>query len=111
MLNIVSCVRYATGKFVWTLGDDDPTEKGAVADILNHNKQHSNLGLIWLNGHGGDVTTRKIKIKQWFHRPIDKPGPVSAAAFNYFLVHNSGGVLFISSDSSYPECLGSKISF
>jgi glycosyltransferase involved in cell wall biosynthesis len=97
MPNIVSCIKHATGKFVWTLGDDDPIQKGAVSDILNYIKEYSNLGLILLNGHGRDMKTGNIKIKQWFHRPVDIPGPVHAGAFNYFLVHNSGGVLFISS--------------
>ncbi len=97
MANIVSCINHAPGKFVWTLGDDDPIEKGTVADILNHIKAHPHLGVLLLNGHGRDMNTRKIKIKQWFHKTVDKPGPVCADDFNYFLVHNSGGILFISS--------------
>lgn len=97
MGNIVSCIKHATGKFVWTLGDDDPIEKGTVADILNHIKAHPHLGVLLLNGHGRDMNTRKIRIKQWFHRTVDKPGPVNTDDFNYFLVHNSGGILFISS--------------
>jgi glycosyltransferase involved in cell wall biosynthesis len=97
MANIVSCLEYATGKFVWTLGDDDPIAKGAVADILSIIKAYSNLGMILLNGYGKDVKTGEIKIKQWFHKPVDSPGHINPNDFNYFLVRNSGGILFISS--------------
>ena len=35
MANIVSCLRKATGKFVWSLGDDDSVQNGTVGYLLS----------------------------------------------------------------------------
>src|SRR5690606_1677332 len=97
MANIESVIMGANRKFVWTLGDDDPIQPGAVADIIRYLKTYPDLGLLLLNGNGRDVRTGKLKIKQWFHRHVETPGPVNTDDFKYFLLHNSGGILFISS--------------
>ena len=97
MANIVACLKHATGKFIWTLGDDDPIANGTVEDILSNIKAYENLGLILLNGRGRDVITGNIKIKQWFHKAINHPSRIDANSFNYFLTNNLGGILFISS--------------
>lgn len=97
MANIESCIKGASGKFVWTLGDDDPIQPGTVADIIKYLKTYPDLGLLLLNGNGRDARSGELRIKQWFHRPVETPGPVNSNDFRYFLLHNSGGILFISS--------------
>ena len=96
MANIESCIKAANGRFVWTLGDDDPIKPGTVADIIKYLKTHQDLGLLLLNGNGRDARTGEIKIKQWFRKHVETPMP-DVKDFNYFLLHNSGGILFISS--------------
>jgi abequosyltransferase len=68
MLNLTACMQAATGKYVWTLGDDDPIEKGTLTYILQKLKQNSNLTLILLNGYGRDKLTNKIIVDRWFDR-------------------------------------------
>jgi abequosyltransferase len=96
MLNIVACMQAATGKYVWTLGDDDPIEKGTLTYILKTLKQNSNLTLILLNGNGRDKFTNEIIVDRWFDSTSDKPSINSKSEFEYFLNKHMGGVLFIS---------------
>ena len=97
MANIVYCLNAATGKFVWSLGDDDPIEKGTLSYLLTTLRKREDLTLLLLNGYGRDVNTNKIVKDRWFESDSDEPRINSAREFQYFLTKNMGGVLFISS--------------
>lgn len=97
MANIVSCLKAANGKFVWSLGDDDPIQKGAIPYLIAKIKEHNNLSLILLNGNGRDKATNQIITERWFDSTSDKPSTNSASEFEHFLETCMGGVLFISS--------------
>jgi abequosyltransferase len=105
MLNLTACMQAATGKYVWTLGDDDPIEKGTLAYILQKLKLNSNLTLILLNGYGRDKFTHKIIVDNWFDRASDKSSINSKSEFEYFLNRNMGGILFISAAIYHTELL------
>jgi glycosyltransferase involved in cell wall biosynthesis len=115
MKNIVHCIQQATGKFVWSLGDDDPIQGGAVPYIVGKINDHPDLSLILLNGCGREKSTNKIVQEQWFNSTSDKPSQNSVSEFEVFLDKHMGGVLFISSAvyrtdlvheafSSWPDC-------
>jgi abequosyltransferase len=97
MANIMHCIGQANSKFVWSLGDDDVIQRGAVPYIVGKIKKHANLSVILLNGNGRDQNTHKITQERWFDSTSDKPSQNSASEFETFLEKHMGGVLFISS--------------
>ena len=97
MANIVASLHSATGKYVWTLGDDDPIEKGTLAYVLKLLRQNPSLSLLLLNGNGRNKHTNEIIVDQWFDSTSDKPSVNSKSEFEYYLSKKMGGVLFISS--------------
>lgn len=97
MANIVHCITAATSKFVWSLGDDDPCQRGTISYILEKIRQHEDLSLILLNGCGRDYNTNKILKERWFESTSDKPSRNSVSEFEVFLENHMGGVLFITS--------------
>ncbi len=97
MANIVSCLRKATGKFVWSLGDDDFAQDGTIGYLLSQIKTHSNLSLILLNGFGRDVHTNKIITERFFDSTTDRLSTNSVSEFEHCLEACMGGVLFITS--------------
>jgi glycosyltransferase involved in cell wall biosynthesis len=115
MPNIVHAISLAKGTFVWSLGDDDPIQRGAVPYILGKINEHPNLSLILLNGCGRDGVTNKILQERWFESSTDRPSKNSASEFEVFLDKYMGGVLFISAAvyrtalvhqafATWPEC-------
>jgi len=97
MANIVSCLRKATGKFVWSLGDDDSVQNGTVSYLLSKIREHSDLSVILLNGCGRDMETNKAITERFFDSTTDRPSTNSVSEFEHFLERGMGGVLFISS--------------
>jgi abequosyltransferase len=97
MANIVSCLRKATGKFVWSLGDDDSVQNGTVGYLLSKIQEHSDLSVILLNGVGRDTETNKVVTERFFDSTTDRPSTNSASEFEHFLESGLGGVLVISS--------------
>ncbi|MBD2774446.1 glycosyltransferase family A protein [Iningainema tapete] len=49
MPNLAYCLQAATSKYVWVIGDDDPIQENALADIIYSLKEHSDLSLLILN--------------------------------------------------------------
>ena len=96
MANIVSCLRKASGKFVWSLGDDDSVQNGTIAYLLSKIREHSDLSVILLNGFVRDLRTNKVVTERFFNT-TDRPSTNSVSEFEHFLRTSMGGVPFISS--------------
>jgi hypothetical protein len=96
MPNIASCLRKATGKFVWTLGDDDSVQNGTIGYLLSEIRNHSDLSIILLNGFGRDVRTNEVIFEKFFDSTTNRLGN-SARQFEHFLTDCMAGVLFITS--------------
>ena len=94
--NIVSCLRKATGKFVWSLGDDDSVQNGTVGYLLSKIKEHSDLSVILLNGCGRDTETNKAATERFFDSTTDRPSTNSVSEFEHFLRTSIGAVPVIS---------------
>ena len=90
MANIVSCLRKATGKFVWSLGDDDSVQNGTVGYLLSKIREHSDLSVILLNGCGRDMETNKVVTERFFDSTTDRPSTNSVSEFEHFLESGIG---------------------
>lgn len=97
MANIVLCLSKASGKFVWSLGDDDAVQDGTIGYLLSKIKNHSNLSIILLNGFGRDLRTNQIITERFFDSTSDTLSTNSVSEFEHVLASGMGGVLFISS--------------
>jgi abequosyltransferase len=95
MNNIAFCLQAATGKYVWTIGDDDPIQERTLAYLLTTLKKHSNLTLMFLNCSGRDKITDQIIVERWFNSDNDQPYTDGQAVFQRYLKESLGGVLFI----------------
>jgi glycosyltransferase involved in cell wall biosynthesis len=97
MPNIVTAIQFATGKYVWTVGDDDPIQEKTLAYLINTLKQNPNTSLVFLNCSGRHKITNKILVKRWFNSNNDQPIVDGKAAFQKYLTESIGGLLFITS--------------
>jgi len=96
MANIESCLRYATGTYVWTLGDDDMIKKGTAPYIVTLLGKYENLSMVMLDGVGIDQITGEIKYERLFNSTTDKPSN-GVSEFESFLENTMAGILCISS--------------
>jgi abequosyltransferase len=91
MANIVSCLRKANGNFVWSLGDDDVVQKGAVGYLLSKIKEHSNLSVILLNSFRRDMRTSEVVAERFFDNTSDRASANSVSEFEHFLRSSVSG--------------------
>jgi glycosyltransferase involved in cell wall biosynthesis len=95
MPNIAFCLQAATGKYVWTVGDDDPIEEKTLSYVINKIKNHPSLTLMFLNCTGRDKRNNKIVVKNWFNSDTDEPISNGRNIFQRYLQESFGGVLFM----------------
>jgi Glycosyl transferase family 2 len=57
--NVGFCLQAAHGKFVWTIGDDDPVKPGTLSHVLGLLKQNPDLALLYLNFTAYDERTKE----------------------------------------------------
>jgi abequosyltransferase len=95
MPNIAFCIQAASGKYVWTVGDDDPIQERTLGYLITTLKQHPNLTLMFLNCSGRDKRTNKIIVEHWFKSNTNEPAINGRNVFQRYLQESFGGVLFI----------------
>ncbi|MEC4813804.1 MAG: glycosyltransferase family 2 protein [Scytonema sp. PMC 1069.18] len=101
MRNIIHCVKSATTKYVWTIGDDDPIEDRAVPFVINKLKQHEDLGLLFLNFSGRNQITGEpvhpptIVGNRWFDVDNEDGQGDGKAIFEYCFDKSIGAVIFL----------------
>ncbi|MBW4687989.1 MAG: glycosyltransferase [Komarekiella atlantica HA4396-MV6] len=96
MANIACCLKAATSKYVWTIGDDDPIQESTLDYLLTTLKKHSDLALIFLNFSGRDKLTDQIVVERWLNSDNDEPKIDGKTVFQGYLNNNFGGIIFIS---------------
>jgi glycosyltransferase involved in cell wall biosynthesis len=104
--NIASCLRTATAKYVWTIGDDDPIQDRAVPYVLEQIKQHDDLSLLFLNFSGRNQLTGEpvhpptIEGNRWFDVEAEDGNTDESrdgkAIFEHCLDKSIGAVIFLS---------------
>jgi abequosyltransferase len=60
MKNIAYCLKDATSKYVWVIGDDDTIETNTLSYVINNLKSHPGLSLLSLNYSRFDLPSNKV---------------------------------------------------
>jgi glycosyltransferase involved in cell wall biosynthesis len=101
MRNIIHCLKSATTKYVWTIGDDDPIEDRAVAYVISQLKQHEDLSLLFLNFSGRNQITSEpvhpptIVGNRWFDVDSEDGTGDGKAIFEHCFAKSVGAVIFL----------------
>jgi abequosyltransferase len=83
--NIFSCIQGATGRFVWTISDDDPIEKGTLAFLLEVLTDSPDLELVILNFSMKLASTGEYLYDRCFEIDEDVHVPRGRAIFSRLL--------------------------
>ncbi|MBW4560099.1 MAG: glycosyltransferase [Mojavia pulchra JT2-VF2] len=101
MRNIHYCLNFATTKYVWTIGDDDPIQVRSVAYVINKLKQHEDLSLLFLNFSGRNKITGEavhpptIVDNRWFDADSENGLGNGKAIFEHCFAKSIGAVIFL----------------
>lgn len=99
--NIEFCLRNATTKYVWAIGDDDPIQERAVTYVLTKIKEQKNLSLLFLNFSGQNKITGEpvhpptIVGNRWFDADSEDGCGDSKAVFEHCFDKSVGAVIFL----------------
>lgn len=96
--NLAQCLRYATGQFVWTIGDDDLIRPGTLAFVLKTiQEKNKDLALLYLNFSGLEKETGEVGGERWFAPELPTDAPNGKPAFSQHFENSLGAVVFITS--------------
>ena len=101
MRNIIHCLKSATTKYVWTIGDDDPIQDRAVPYVISKLKQHEDLSLLFLNFSGRNQITGEpvhpptIVGNRWFDVDSEDGNGDGKAIFEHCFAKSVGAVIFL----------------
>jgi hypothetical protein len=101
MKNIIHCLKSATTKYVWAIGDDDPIQGRALAYVIDKIKQHENLSLLFLNFSGRHKVTGEpihpatIAGNRWFDIDSEDGLGDGKAIFQHCFSKSVGAVIFL----------------
>ncbi|MEA5504066.1 glycosyltransferase family 2 protein [Halotia wernerae UHCC 0503] len=101
MRNIMYCLSFATTKYVWTIGDDDPIQDRAVAYVINKLKRNEDLSLLFLNFSGINKITGEpvhpptIIGNRWFDADIEDACSNGKTIFEHCFAKSVGAVIFL----------------
>lgn len=90
--NIAGCIVAARGRHVWTVGDDDLIEDGAIGYVLEELGRHSDVGLLTLNFSSRIVTTGEVRFERCYSIDDDSVHADGRALFERCLEEDPGGV-------------------
>lgn len=90
--NIAFCITAARGRHVWTVGDDDDIDDGALTYVLAQIEQHPDLALLTLNFSSRLVTTGELRFERCYEIDDDSVHADGRDLFMRCLEHDPGGV-------------------
>ena len=90
--NIALCITAARGRHVWTVGDDDVIEDGALAYVLTEIAQRPELALLTLNFSSRLATTGELRFERCYEIDDDAVQTDGRELFLRCLEHDPGGV-------------------
>lgn len=85
--NIACCINSASGKYVWTISDDDPIHEDAVPYILRELRTHPNLSLIILNFSSRHWSSGRVLFDRCFDVEHESVCSNGRAVFERYLAH------------------------
>jgi abequosyltransferase len=83
--NIAGCIGRARGAYVWTVGDDDAIDGGAVRFVLDTIAQHRDLSLLILNYSNRHWQTKQLRFERCFEVDADLVEPHGQGIVERFL--------------------------
>jgi glycosyltransferase involved in cell wall biosynthesis len=101
MKNIMYCLKSATTKYVWTIGDDDPIQDRAISYVISKLKKHEDLSLLFLNFSGQNKITGEpvhpptIVGNRWFDADSEDAVGDGKAIFEHCYSKSVGAVIFL----------------
>jgi glycosyltransferase involved in cell wall biosynthesis len=101
MRNVIQTLTWATTKYVWSLGDDDPIQDSAVSYVFNRLRKYDDVSLLFLNFSGRDGVTGKpehpdtIIGNRWFDIEQDEGDGDGKATFQHCVTTNVGAATFL----------------
>lgn len=99
--NVAYCLKSATTKYVWAIGDDDPIHNTAVSYVLTKLKQDEKISLIFLNFSGRNKITGEpvhpptIIGNRWFDIDCEDGCSNGKAIFEHCFRKSVGAVIFL----------------
>lgn len=101
MRNIAYCLKAATTKYVWAIGDDDLIQTRSIRYIINKVQEKSDISLIFLNFSGRNQITGEpvhpptIIGNRWFDADTEDGKSDSKAVFEHCFEKSIGAVIFL----------------
>jgi abequosyltransferase len=105
--NIAFCIEAARARHVWTVGDDDVINDGAVGYVLGELRTNPELALLTLNFSSRLVTTGELRFERCYEIEDDRVQPDGRELFMGCLEHDPGGVA-LTTAQVYRSDLGSQ---
>lgn len=90
--NIAYCITAARSRHVWTVGDDDVIEDGALAYVLRQLDARPDLGLLTLNFSSRLAQSGELRFERCYDVDDEEFRPDGRELFMDCLEHDSGGV-------------------
>jgi abequosyltransferase len=107
--NIAFCINSARSRHVWTVGDDDVIDDGALTYVLTQVQQHPDLGLLTLNFSSRLVTTGELRFERCYEIEEDVVHADGRELFMRCLEHDPGGVALTTAQVYRTDLAGRAI--
>ena len=107
--NIALCITSATGRHVWTVGDDDVIEDEALGFVLSELERHPDLALLTLNFSSRLVTTGELRFERCYEIEDDSVHADGRELFLRCLEHDPGGVALTTAQVYRSDLAGEAI--
>lgn len=96
--NVNFCITHAQGKYVWTIGDDDPINLDALASILSILEKNQNIGSLHLNHRCVSGIDGSIVHESFYPWQEDLYCEDGKQIIEMCLQHRQGGLMFITAN-------------
>lgn len=97
MPNLAFCIKLATNKYVWVIGDDDPIHEISLTYVMNNLKKHPDLTLLILNFSWLNVVTNELASERQFPIKNEEVTADGKTLIEGCLENNYSGLAFMTS--------------
>ncbi len=96
--NVNFCITHAQGKYVWTIGDDDPIDLDAITSILKILEKNRTIGVLHLNHRCVSGIDGSVVYERFYPWKEDLYSEDGKQIIEMCLQHRQGGVMFITAN-------------
>lgn len=115
--NVAYCLKNASTKYVWAIGDDDPIQDRAISYIFQKIRENNSISLIFLNFSGRNKITDEavhpptINGNRWFDADSEDGCGDSKAIFSHCFEKSIGAVIFLTATIYSTELVKQGLEF